>query len=122
MIRFRVATLGVAAAVAVLAWALPAMAAHHSPKVTTINVTAGKPNEFKFTLSAKSAGSGVVTFKVKNGGKLTHDFSISGRKTKMLSPGQSDTLRVTLRKGNQAYKCTVPGHAAAGMKGVLKVT
>src|ERR1044072_4881022 len=120
MIRFRVATLGMAAAVAVLAWALPAMAAHHSQRVTTINVTAGKPSEFKFTLSAKSAGSGVVTFKVKNSGKLTHDFSISGRKTKMLSPGQSATLRVTLRKGNQAYMCTVPGHAAAGMKGAVK--
>jgi uncharacterized cupredoxin-like copper-binding protein len=122
MIRFRVATLGVAAAVAVLAWTLPAMASHHSQKLTTINVTAGKPTEFKFTLSAKSAKNGVVVFKVKNGGKLTHDFWISGRKTKMLSPGQSDTLRVTLRKGAQAYKCTVPGHAAAGMKGVVNVS
>jgi len=122
MIRFRVATLGVAAAVAVLAWALPATASHHSTKTTTINVTAGKPSEFKFTLSAKTAGSGIVIFKVKNGGKLAHDFSIGGRKTKMLNPGQSDTLRVTLRKGAQAYKCTVPGHAAAGMKGVVNVT
>ena len=41
----------------------------------------------------------------------------------MLSHGQSATLRVTfLRKGNYAYTCTVPGHAAAGMKGVFKIT
>jgi uncharacterized cupredoxin-like copper-binding protein len=122
MIRFRVALLGVVAAAFVAAFAVPAMAAHHSQSATTITVTAGKPSEFHFVLSAASAKSGVVTFKVTNKGKLQHDFSISGRKTKLLSPGQSDTLRVTLRKGNQAYKCTVPGHAAAGMKGVLKVS
>jgi hypothetical protein len=60
---------------------------------------------------------------VKNVGKLKHDFEISGRKTKLLSPGQSDTLRVTfLRKGAYPYKCTVAGHAAAGMKGVFTIT
>jgi uncharacterized cupredoxin-like copper-binding protein len=122
MIRFRVALLGVVAAAVVAAFAVPAMAAHHSAAVTTITVTAGKPSEFHFVLSAASAKSGVVIFKVTNKGKLQHDFSISGRKTKLLSPGKSDTLRVTLKKGNQAYKCTVPGHAAAGMKGVLKVS
>jgi uncharacterized cupredoxin-like copper-binding protein len=64
-----------------------------------------------------------VIFKVKNVGAISHDFSIHGRKTKLLSHGQSDTLRVTfLRKGTYAYSCTVPGHAAAGMKGVFKIT
>jgi uncharacterized cupredoxin-like copper-binding protein len=86
----------------------------------TVNVAA---SEFKFVLSAKSAKRGVVIFKVKNVGKITHDFSIDGRKTKMLSPGQSSTLRVVfLKKGTYPYKCTVPGHAAAGMKGVFTIT
>jgi uncharacterized cupredoxin-like copper-binding protein len=85
-----------------------------------VNVAA---SEFKFVLSKKTARRGVVVFKVKNVGKISHDFEIKGRKTKMLSPGQSATLRVTfLRKGSYPYKCTVPGHAAAGMKGVFKVT
>ena len=85
-----------------------------------VNVAA---SEFKFVLSKKTARRGVVVFKVKNVGKISHDFSIKGRKTKMLSPGQSATLRVTfLRKGSYPYKCTVPGHAAAGMKGVFKIT
>jgi len=88
--------------------------------IATVNVTA---SEFKFVLSKKTAGRGVVVFKVKNAGKVSHDFSIKGRKTKMLSPGQSDTLRVTfLRKGHYPYTCTVPGHAAAGMKGVFTIT
>ena len=85
-----------------------------------VNVAA---SEFKFVLSKKTARRGVVVFKVKNVGKISHDFSIKGRKTKMLSPGQSATLRVTfLRKGSYPYKCTVPGHAAAGMKGVFRIT
>ena len=119
MIRFRIASLGVAVLVGVLAWALPATAHQSRALPSTINVTA---KDISFTLSAKTAKSGIVIFKVKNAGKLQHDFSIGGRKTKMLSAGQSDTLRVTLRKGSYPYKCTVPGHAAAGMKGVIKVT
>jgi len=86
----------------------------------TVNVTA---KEFKFVLSSKSAKRGVVVFKVKNVGALQHDFQIKGRKTKLLSHGQSDTLRVTfLRKGSYPYKCTVAGHAASGMKGVFVVS
>jgi uncharacterized cupredoxin-like copper-binding protein len=88
--------------------------------LATVNVAA---SEFKFVLSKKTAHRGVVVFKVKNVGKINHDFQIKGRKTKLLSPGQSATLRVTfLRKGSYPYKCTVPGHAAAGMKGVFKIT
>jgi uncharacterized cupredoxin-like copper-binding protein len=88
--------------------------------LATVNVAA---SEFKFVLSKKTARRGVVVFKVKNVGKINHDFQIKGRKTKLLSPGQSATLRVTfLRKGSYPYKCTVPGHAAAGMKGVFKIT
>jgi uncharacterized cupredoxin-like copper-binding protein len=122
MTRFRIAILGVAALVGVLAWALPA-AAHQSRSLpSSINVAAGSPSEFKFTLSAKSGKSGIVIFKVTNKGKLAHDFSIGGRKTPLINPGKSNTLRVTLKKGSFPYKCTVPGHAAAGMKGVFKVT
>jgi uncharacterized cupredoxin-like copper-binding protein len=79
-------------------------------------------NEFRFVLSKKTARRGVVVFKVKNVGKIKHDFEIKSRKTKLLSPGQSATLRITfLRKGSYPYKCTVPGHAVAGMKGIFKI-
>ena len=64
-----------------------------------------------------------VTVKVTNVGALQHDFQIKGRKTRLLSHGKSATLRVTfLRKGTYPYKCTVAGHAAAGMKGVFTIT
>ena len=40
----------------------------------------------------------------------------------MLQPGDSAKLTVKFTKaGNYSYVCTVPGHAAAGMKGVFIV-
>ena len=97
-----------------------AQSADRAALLARVNVAA---SEFKFVLSKKSAKRGVVTFIVKNVGKISHDFEIKGRKTRMLSPGQSATLRVTfLKKGAYPYKCTVPGHAAAGMKGVFTIT
>jgi len=58
-----------------------------------------------------------------NVGALEHDFQISGRKTKLVSHGQSNTLRVTfLRKGSYPFKCTVAGHDELGMKGVFVVS
>jgi uncharacterized cupredoxin-like copper-binding protein len=93
--------------------------AGHAALLARVNVA---ESEFKIVLNKKSAGRGVVIFKVTNVGAVDHDFQISGRKTKMLKHGQSATLRVTfLRKGAYAYKCTVPGHAAAGMKGVFTI-
>jgi|SRR3954453_10105903 len=122
MTRFRIALFAVVAVTATLAWALPAVAKQEAPKASTVTVTAGKPSEFKFKLSTLRATHGTVTFKVTNNGALPHDFKIAGRKTKLLSPAQSATLRVTIRKaGKYPYLCTVTGHAAAGMKGTLTV-
>jgi uncharacterized cupredoxin-like copper-binding protein len=74
-------------------------------------------------LSKKSATHGKVTFKVTNKGHTQHDFKIAGKKTKLLGPGKSATLTVTLKKGKKyTYICTVPGHAQLGMKGSFKAT
>jgi uncharacterized cupredoxin-like copper-binding protein len=116
------AAIAVSAGTAAQASRLPAktQTVNASALLARVKVTA---TEFRFVLSAKSAKRGVVTFNVTNKGKLMHDFQISGRKTKLLSPGQSATLRVVfLRKGHYPYKCTVPGHASAGMKGVFTIT
>lgn len=87
--------------------------------MTSISVVAV---EFRFRLSKTSTHPGTVVFRVVNHGKLAHDFKIAGRKTPLIKPGKSAVLRVVFRKaGRYPYLCTVPGHAAAGMKGVLKV-
>ena len=117
----------VSAVVACLALAAPlaAFAAGTdttAAKATTITVTAGKPTEFHFTLSKKSAAKGAATFKIVNKGKLAHDFKIAGKVTKKLKPGTTATLKVTFKKGGKfKYLCTLPGHAAAGMKGTFVV-
>jgi uncharacterized cupredoxin-like copper-binding protein len=110
--------LTIGAAVAGLVLAVPSLAA---PTATTVTVTAGKPSELRFTLSKMSVAKGAVTFKVTNKGKSTHDFKIVGKKTTLLAPGKSATLAVTLKAGKAPFLCTVPGHAAAGMKGALTV-
>jgi uncharacterized cupredoxin-like copper-binding protein len=103
---------------------------------THVNVTAGKPSEFHFTLSKKRLRHGRVVFKIVNRGALPHDFKVCakparnvlattcrGKGSRRLSPGKSVSLTVIFKaKGRYEYLCTVPGHAAAGMKGTLRVT
>jgi len=92
----------------------------HAALITKVNVT---EKEYKITLNKKTAKRGLVIFKVMNVGTLQHGFQIKGRKTRLISPGKSATLRVTfLRKGHYSYKCFVTGHAALGMKGVFTIT
>jgi uncharacterized cupredoxin-like copper-binding protein len=85
----------------------------------TVNVTA---TEYNFKLSKASITHGKVVFVVANNGKLAHNFSIGGNTSSLVQPGESTTLTVTLDAGKLVYVCTVPGHAAAGMKGTLTVT
>ena len=125
MVRYRFA-LAAAALVAGVVGVLPAGAQHASRaavQVSSVGVTTGKPSEFRFTLTKKTVPKGTVTFLVINKGALPHDFQINGHKTKLLSPGQAQTLKVTfLKAGKYPYLCTVTGHAAAGMKGTFTVT
>lgn len=112
-------TLALGVALAALVVAGPVGARSTAATAVTVSVTA---KEFKFTLSKKSVPHGKVTFKLTNKGKLPHDFAIGGKKTKVIAGGKTATLTVTLKKGRAAYKCTVTGHAALGMKGALRVT
>jgi plastocyanin len=78
--------------------------------------------EFKFSLNKTSAKHGSITFRFTNTGKIGHDFKIDGKKTRVINPHKTASITVTLRKGSYKYLCTVPGHAASGMKGTFKVT
>jgi plastocyanin len=87
----------------------------HSTATTHVTVTA---TDSKFKLSRRSAPKGTVIFTVTNKGKVPHDFKIAGKKTPLLSPGHSATLRVTFsKKGRYPYLSTVSGQASHGMKG-----
>jgi len=109
-----------AAVIAVAAIPLAGAAARPAAATATVNVKAG---EMYFKLSTKTlAKPGRVTFVVKNAGHLVHDFKIAGKVTPMINPGKSAKLTVSFKKkGKYSYLCTVPGHAAGGMKGVFTV-
>jgi uncharacterized cupredoxin-like copper-binding protein len=113
------------AAVAIAALSLAALASARTEQPASANATTVqvKGGEFFFRLSSKSiAKPGKVTFAFKNIGHVAHDFTISGKKTPLIQPGKTARLVVTFKKkGKWVYKCTVPGHAAAGMKGTFTV-
>jgi alcohol dehydrogenase (cytochrome c) len=86
---------------------------------TTVQVKGG---EFFFHLSKTSAPRGTVVFVFKNVGYSVHDFEINGKQTPLVQPGGTATLVVTFTKtGSYPYRCTIPGHSEAGMKGVFTV-
>jgi alcohol dehydrogenase (cytochrome c) len=86
---------------------------------STVNVGM---TEFAFALSTPTVQAGTITFKVTNNGGIPHNLRINGRQTPNVDPGGTTILKVTFTMpGNYPYDCTLPGHAAAGMRGVLKV-
>jgi uncharacterized cupredoxin-like copper-binding protein len=110
-------------AVALLGAAAAGVVAHASASSKTIAVT---EKEYKITLTPKKATPGSVVFAVKNVGHYTHALAISGpgvanKKTALIKPGKTATLKVTLKAGTYTLWCPVPGHAAKGMKTKLTV-
>jgi uncharacterized cupredoxin-like copper-binding protein len=109
------------AAVAVAGSSIAQGAVKAHPAAGTVTVAA---SEYKFVLSTKTLKKpGSVTFKVTNKGHVPHNFKINKKATALISPGKSATLTVKFaKKGSYYYECTVPGHAALGMKGYFKVS
>jgi plastocyanin len=114
-----VAAAGLAAGTLVSSKGATANGMAAASSVTRVAVTA---TDSRFTLSRQSAPVGTVIFTVTNRGKKQHDFKIAGKKTSLLAPGHSASLRVTFsKKGRYPYLSTVSGEAAAGLKGAFSV-
>jgi uncharacterized cupredoxin-like copper-binding protein len=113
-----IAVVALAAALAV-GVAGTAAARSSSARAATVMVRA---KDFSFVLSTKVVAHGRVTFVIVNGGKTSHDFAIAGHRSKVISPGKTTRLVLTLARGRYPYRCTVDSHAKLGMKGVLRVT
>jgi hypothetical protein len=99
---------------------LSASASPAPGRTLTVRVAA---RDFSFALSRKSVPAGsTVRFVVRNRGATTHDFVVKKKRTRLLGPGQTQTITVAFpRKGTFGFLCSVSGHARLGMKGTFGV-
>jgi plastocyanin len=93
---------------------------------TTLNLTAAKTS-LAYNKKLLKAKTGKITIDMKNTSPIfQHDVAIkiNGKVHKGKTVGKNGVskLTLTLKPGTYTFYCTVPGHAAAGMKGKLVVT
>lgn len=129
----------VVGAVVVVSMAQASLAAGRTKRsgasTTNVAVMLGQPAEHEITLSTNHVPLGTVFFTVTNGGALSHNFKVcanptgstkhndcDGGATSTLKPGDAAVLKVVFTQaGSFEYLSTEPGHASAGMRGLLNV-
>ena len=97
----------------------------------TLKISADKTNKLAFDKKSLKTTAGMVTIVMANPAILKHNVAIRAgttAKSKLIAKGKvvgkGGVSRVTavLKKGKYRFLCTVPGHEAAGMWGILTVT
>jgi plastocyanin len=93
---------------------------------TTLHLKSDK-TKLAYNKKTLNAHAGKVTIVMTNPSAIfKHDVAIklNGKVHKSKLAGANQTVKLTLRlkPGTYTFYCTVPGHAAAGMKGKLIVT
>ncbi len=86
-------------------------------------------DEFRFTVSRAAFKPGRVLVQLRNAGEDPHDLVVrradrSGRGTVRFSETRPAALAertLTVRRGTYELLCTLPGHAAAGMRAKVRV-
>lgn len=82
-----------------------------------------EPNEFSIPADTD------VTVRLPNAGAAAHNFNIDGKNNPSdpgihsgdLPPGEETTVTLNLPAGDWYYYCSIPGHEAAGMHGIVHV-
>lgn len=82
-------------------------------------------NKLAFDKKTLTARAGKVTLALTNSSPIPHNIAIKGNgvnaKGPVISGGQRSVVAATLKPGTYTFYCSVPGHAAAGMRGTLTV-
>jgi plastocyanin len=98
---------------------------------TTLKISADAKNKLAFNKKKLTAKAGKVTIVMSNPSILPHNIALrrgTSMKSKLIAKGKVVTkggvskVTATLKKGKYRYACTVPGHEAGGMWGILTVT
>jgi uncharacterized cupredoxin-like copper-binding protein len=98
----------------------------HAAKATR-TLTADPAGDLKFNKRKLSAPVGKVTVVMKNpaGSGVNHGIEVEGKgkekRGKVVAPGGTSKVTLTLKAGKYEFYCPVTGHKAAGMKGKLTV-
>jgi plastocyanin len=97
---------------------------------TTLKIQADKTNKLAFNTKALTAKAGKVTIVMTNPSILPHNVAIragTSAKSKLIAKGKvvgkggTSTVSAVLKAGKYRFVCTVPGHEAGGMWGILTV-
>ena len=95
---------------------------------TTVTATGGKVDvnaydPYRFDVKTINASPGPLTITLHEKGASEHTFTIPSEKFEIkVNSGTSEASgTVTLKAGTYDFKCSYPGHAAAGMVGKIVV-
>jgi|tagenome__1003787_1003787.scaffolds.fasta_scaffold20912397_3 uncharacterized cupredoxin-like copper-binding protein len=117
-------------ALALLALALVSgagVAGARSKKPQERTLAAGRNASLKFNRTRLTAKPGKIELVMKNprASGLEHGIAVEGKgldkKGKIVKPGKTSRVEVTLKRGTYTFYCPFPGHKAAGMRGKLVV-
>lgn len=89
-----------------------------------LTIPADPTGALAFVFGKATASPGKVTIAMPNQAPIQHDIAIQGPvngKGPVVGNGGTSSFTANLKPGNYTFLCTVPGHAAAGMKGTLTV-
>jgi plastocyanin len=93
-------------------------------KAGKLTIPADPSGALAFLFGKAQAKPGPATFDMPNQSPIQHDIAITGPvsgKGPVVGKGGVSSFQVTLKPGSYTFLCTVPGHAAGGMKGTLVV-
>jgi len=101
--------------------------AQQKPLAKAVNgalaIPADPNGQLLYVYKNATAPAGPLTIDSQNKSQTVHDISVQGQATgKEVKGGGTSTIKVDLKPGKYTFLCTVPGHAAAGMKGTLTIT
>jgi plastocyanin len=95
------------------------------PQGGVLEIDAFPTGDLKFIPEAAVSPPGKITIKSLNKSTTQHNIAVEGPGVTAAGPvvsnGGVSQVNVTLKPGTYTFLCTVPGHAAAGMKGPLTV-
>jgi plastocyanin len=96
---------------------VPAVTGQLSPALQLVAM------EMRYEPNRVAVAAGTVTVSLRNVGVVLHDLRIEGAPQLMVSatPGATATSTWSLKKGSYRIYCSITGHRAAGMEGILEV-